>query len=221
MRATWMSAAWYAHISIAITSIAVAVTVTVCWHLQRLHLHLPLQVRLHRLHPHLPLLLPFRRLHPHLPLRLLLRCHPHWLLHLHLLCCHHHLLLRLHRPAPPLAPPGTSTPWHLGTGSSAGHLRSWHSCSGPLWAPPGTATPGLSEHPGFGSPRHRLPPMSRGGWAVVPSVTRARCYGSRSRGVLGTLAYPRLILPYSAYNGRLSSSALWGDWCSPIPWWCN
>ena len=38
------------------------------------------------------------------------------------------------------------------------------------------------------------------------------------RGVFGTLTYPHLILPYSAYYGHLESHALWGflvlsSWC--------
>ena len=39
-------------------------------------------------------------------------------------------------------------------------------------------------------------------------------------GVFGTLRYPHLMLPYSAYLGHLASHC-GGPWCSPIPWWCD
>jgi hypothetical protein len=39
-------------------------------------------------------------------------------------------------------------------------------------------------------------------------------------GVFGTLTYPHLILPYSAYYGHLASH-YGGPWCSPIPCWCD
>jgi hypothetical protein len=48
----------------------------------------------------------------------------------------------------------------------------------------------------------------------------ARCYGGRSGGVFGTLAYPHLILTYLAYYGHLASHC-GGHWCPHIPWWCD
>ena len=39
-------------------------------------------------------------------------------------------------------------------------------------------------------------------------------------GVLGTLTYPHLILPYSAYYGHLESH-YGGPWGPRIPWWCE
>ena len=48
----------------------------------------------------------------------------------------------------------------------------------------------------------------------------ARCYDSRSGGVFGTLTYPHLILPYSAYYGRLAAH-YGGPRCSPITCWCD
>ena len=45
-------------------------------------------------------------------------------------------------------------------------------------------------------------------------------YDSRSRGVLGTLTYPHLILPYSAYYDHIATH-YGGHRCSPIPCWCN
>jgi hypothetical protein len=50
--------------------------------------------------------------------------------------------------------------------------------------------------------------------------TSYRCYGGRSGGVFGTLTYPHLILPYSAYYGHLAVHC-GGPWCPPIPWWCD
>ena len=47
-----------------------------------------------------------------------------------------------------------------------------------------------------------------------------RGYGGRSNGVFGTLTYPHLIPPYSAYYGHLASH-IGGPRCSPIPWWCD
>ena len=40
------------------------------------------------------------------------------------------------------------------------------------------------------------------------------------RGVFGTLTYPHLILPYSAYYCHLESH-YGGSWCSPTAWWCD
>jgi hypothetical protein len=57
---------------------------------------------------------------------------------------------------------------------------------------------------------------------VARRGARLRCYGSRSRvgGVFGTLTYPHLILPYSAYYGRLASQ-IGGPRCSPIHSTCT
>ena len=38
--------------------------------------------------------------------------------------------------------------------------------------------------------------------------------------VLGTLTYPHLILPYSAYYGH-TAACCGGPRCSPIDWWYN
>jgi hypothetical protein len=52
------------------------------------------------------------------------------------------------------------------------------------------------------------------------SATIDSYYGGRSKGVFDTLTYPHLILPYSAYYGRLTSH-YGSPWCSPITWWCD
>ena len=75
--------------------------------------------------------------------------------------------------------------------------------------------------------------MDRGGGAWISSVRRrvhvvnqlfrlrsTRSYGGRSKGVFGTLTYPHLIRPYSAYYGHLASH-YGGPRCSPITCWCD
>jgi hypothetical protein len=48
--------------------------------------------------------------------------------------------------------------------------------------------------------------------AVLRWICPSGSYGGRSGGVFGTLTYPHLILPYSAYYGHLASH-YGGPWC--------
>ena len=84
-------------------------------------------------------------------------------------------------------------------------------------------------------PRERGVPRGDGGDGshlassrALPGTSRARAQAhsehaamvAELRGVFGTLTYPHLILPYSAYYGHLESH-YGGSWCSPTAWWCD
>ena len=79
---------------------------------------------------------------------------------------------------------------------------------------------------GAGDGAGRLAASGRAGASACrrASATHARASGAAMvaevGGVLGTLTYPRLILPYLEYYGHLTVH-YGGPWCSPITQWCN
>jgi hypothetical protein len=82
----------------------------------------------------------------------------------------------------------------------------------------------------YGGTPEPLPPEyppCRRGPSLKKIVNTARAvtinrgsYSAEVGGVFGTLTYPHLIPPYSAYYSHIESH-YGGPWCSPITWCCN